>query len=190
MSVLDIDILMSNFQENIMLAKKFIKDNYTISNPDALQFREVDGEVVVDYDGYLRCSNLCLESLTNGKFRFGNVYSFHCSNCAKIKTLKGAPQECNIFNCSSCAKIKTLKGAPQKCGTFICSYCFELVSIEGAPSICDALDFTYCIKLTSLKGAPRECNAFGCESCDGLKSLKGAPEKCKVFNCPPRLLQK
>ena len=169
MSVLDIDILMSNFQENIMLAKKFIKDNYTISNPDALQFREVDGEVVVDCDGYLRCSNLCLESLTNGKFRFGNVYSFHCSNCAKIKTLKGAPQ---------------------KCGTFICSYCFELVSIEGAPSICDALDFTYCIKLASLKGAPRECNAFGCEFCDGLKSLKGAPEKCKVFNCPPRLLQK
>ena len=111
MNVLDIDTLLSNYAEDIIFVKKFITYNYCVPNPDALQFREVDGEVVVDYDGYLKCKNLNIESLTNGKFRFGNVSSFDCSFCINLTSLKGSPIKCDKFSCNYCQSLTVLKGA-------------------------------------------------------------------------------
>ena len=90
---------MSDYQENVILAKKFIKDNYSIQTPGVLQFREIDGEVVVDCDGEIICKNPGIDDLTNGKFRFGKVFRFSCGGSFCLTSLEGAPRECERFHC-------------------------------------------------------------------------------------------
>ena len=148
MNVLDIDTLLSNYAEDIIFVKKFITYNYCVPNPDALQFREVDGEVVVDYDGYLKCKNLNIESLTNGKFRFGNVSSFDCSGCKNLTLLKGAPVKCDKFYCSECDRLVSLEGAPRDCNVFSCFCCIGLKSLNGAPNTKERFNCEFCYELT------------------------------------------
>ena len=97
MSVLDIDILMSNQAEDAILVRKFIMNNYWVRSKNELQIYMEDGGYVVDFDGELRVDNYKLERLTNDKFRFGKISVFNCSHCDNLTSLEGAPVNVNFL---------------------------------------------------------------------------------------------
>ena len=154
MSLLDDENILA--KDSWSIVESFIRNNYF---DDEYSYR-MDGDIYVvipKSDEVITYDNI--EELTNGLFRWDNVSIFNCSH-TKIKSLEGAPQECNEFSCYGCNKLESLEGAPKKCVEFYCNNCNNL---------------------TTLKGAPEECEAFDCKGCANLKSLKGAPKDCEVF---------
>lgn len=117
---------------------RFLNDNYsgrfTISNK-----MDKQGLYVVNSYGKVLVRPQVrseLTNLTNGLFRFGDVESFSCYNCSKLKSLEGAPEVVyGTFTLSCCDSIESLEGAPEEVGgDFDCSYCPKLKSLEGAPT--------------------------------------------------------
>ena len=149
------------------LIEQFLKDNY-----DIVGTYKIEGDVV-DVKGYVKVKNREIESLTNGTFRFGTITkSFDCTNCPKLKSLKGSPKEVGMaFLCTDCIKLTSLEGGPKEVeGNFDCNNCLKLVSLKGAPEkVGGDFDCTWCKNLTSLEGAPDKVGKyFYCGNCRKL----------------------
>ena len=124
----NVDDIVSNDPLMHKTIEQFLKDNY-----DIVGTYKIGGDVV-DVKGYVKVKNRELESLTNGTFRFGTITkSFDCTNCLKLKSLKGSPKEVGMdFLCTDCIKLTSLEGAPKKVGgNFYCNNCLRLTSIWG-----------------------------------------------------------
>lgn len=144
-----------------------------------------------DVEGNITIQN---KDLYNGHFpiKFGKVKgSFDCSDCKKLISLEGAPEEVGgEFNVYHCQNLTSLKGAPKIVkGSFDCSQCYSLTSLEGAPTSSGHFYCWRCYKLTSLIGAPKEVSGeFDCSHCQNLTSLQGASKKVTenfyCYKCP------
>ena len=129
--------------DTLPLVKEFLKKNYKFRGQIGIYKGEDDIYIVNGYGIYME--NNESEHLTNGLFRFGKCKSFDCSSAwssfqgvrPQLKSLEGAPQECEEFSCKRCRGLTSLKGAPQKCVTFYCSDCVNLTSLEGCPQECE-----------------------------------------------------
>lgn len=131
-------------------------------------------------------------TLTNGNFVWKEVGenfiagSFRKRN-NQLETLEGAPEKIKkgcMFVCSNCPKLKNLKGAPKHSGGIDCSECDNLESLEGAPKKVHTFKCARCPKLDSLKYGPMDVINFDCSDCTSLKSLEHAPKKCeREFRC-------
>ena len=127
----DDDTYLSNVDK--LIVREWIKNNYCIYGD-----LTISDDLVVDCSGHVHVKNKNIESLTNGLFRWGNVdRDFYCSDCKKLKSLEGAPEEVDgYFYCNHCDKLENLKGAPKKLkGNFYCNDCINLKSLEGAPEV-------------------------------------------------------
>lgn len=175
----DEDELASN---DIPLIEDFLKKNYKLSG--SYNIREEDGRYFIDVNGDVCITNYHMDQLTLSLFSFGVVTGgFNCEE-SDIKTLEGAPQECDEFICGYCEKLESLVGGPQEVshGMFV-NGCIRLKTLEGAPKKCGGIVCVDCSALKTLEGAPQECTTFNCSGCGLLKDLKGAPKKCKHFSC-------
>lgn len=131
----------------IQFINKYYKFNFSEpGSPNDLNPKYVLENGVVHVYGNVHVKDKSIETLTNGLFKFGVVTdSFHCSNCANLKSLEGAPQLVGSFDCHGCSSLKSLEGGPQYVGGKIS----RSTNQWNAPQFnCSGT------AITSLKGAP------------------------------------
>lgn len=179
-SLLDDEDTFLDPERDRALVKDFIDRTYHTSG--SYSIKKVGDEFIVDViNGAIQVIDTKIESLTNGLFKFGKVYTFACDGCKNLKTLEGAPRIVKAnFNCSGCEKLETLEGGPNVIGyNLLCTDCTSLKTMIGAP---EEIGFSIycddCKNLKSLNGLPKEIPGnLSCPGCDDLKDLNGAPKK-------------
>ena len=116
--------------------KKFLDSNYEITG-EIKPYKE-DGELFIDVDGNVIVKNLDIKSLTNGKFRFGEVLGdFLCPNCMRLRNFNGGPVKVGgDFDCEMSSNIYSFEGAPEWIGGDLnCWGCENLSSYDGFPEV-------------------------------------------------------
>lgn len=116
--------------------KKFLNSNYEITG-EIKPYKE-DGELFIDVDGNVIVKNLDIKSLTNGKFRFGEVLGdFLCPNCMRLRNFNGGPVKVGgDFDCEMSSNIYSFEGAPEWIGGDLnCWGCENLSSYDGFPEV-------------------------------------------------------
>lgn len=179
--IINDDLTISSGRQFHMVVRNFDGTEF----PDYIQFGDCSG---CEYFILNNCPNL--ETLRGCPTK---VKSFTCSECSKLKSLEGGPQEVeNCYYCPDCTSLKNLKGAPTEISrTFCCSGCTGLESLEGAPQVVGSFVCKRCGGLTNLKGAPQKAldwnsrsgQGFDCSDCENLESLEGAPQSAYIFSC-------
>lgn len=127
----------------VFIQNNYLFNNRTPGNPEESTWViQTDGDIpIVHVNSSVKVKNTSIESLTNGLFKFGNIYGrFDCSNCSKLESLEGGPYKVAMsFICENCPKLKSLEGGPQYVGcasydsSYICRDCTSLTSLKGAP---------------------------------------------------------
>lgn len=205
------DIPLERIERNIKNEiRRFIIDNYRgHSYVRISSLPNVQGKFEAYSRKRLKVKNLSIEHLTNGLFVWSEVKGdFDCSNCAKLKSLEGAPkivggsficsgcrtltslvgapQNVNMdFNCSGCVNLTNLKGSPQRVGNnLICNDMRELKDLDGIPFNITGIICKFS-SISSLNGSPEHLKgSMTCSGCYNLRSLKGAPTRIGGnFNC-------
>lgn len=165
------------------LIHKYIESNYHIFGKLTISEKpNKDGLYKVNSDGDIIVKNKQIMSLVNDLFVWDTINgSFDCSNCGKLKSLKGAPKIVNgSFDCSICNSLTTLEGSPEEVGcNFDCSHCESLESLNGCTKIVEGFfSCSFCDSLKSLEGSPKYVReSFKCYNCKSLESFEGCPRE-------------
>lgn len=90
-SIMDVDKNISDFDINAV--GSFLQSNYSKSKFDISKKPNKDGKYEVSSKDYIKATNKDLTSLTNGMFIWKSVRGLDFSNCHKLISLDGLPEE-------------------------------------------------------------------------------------------------
>lgn len=90
-SIMDVNKNISDFDINTV--ESFLQSNYSKSKFDISKKPNKDGKYEVSSKDYIKATNKDLTSLTNGMFIWKNVRGLDFSDCHKLISLEGLPEE-------------------------------------------------------------------------------------------------
>ena len=166
------------YEEQIL---DWIKQHYTWPEDGYYKVRKEKGQFYVDAETAI-LSDLRATSLTNGMFKWGEVYVFDCSS-SLVEDFEGCPDTTSAFKCASCQRIKSLKGIPTKCETLAIQGIPGLTSFEGIPAGVKEIYASGCPNLKTLKGCPKSLKKLWIDGCSSLKNLEGIGKVSLELNC-------